>query len=62
MTTLKRTGPYNSLDKVVSVYDEALLAETGKTLEEVSWRTRVKAEEAMQRIALEDVIKNIKVN
>lgn len=56
----QRTGPYNSLDKVVSVYDEALLAETGKTLEEVSWRTRVKAEDAMQKIALEEVINKLK--
>lgn len=53
----KRTGPYNCLDYVVSVYDEALLAETGKTPEQVSWRTRVKDEKAMQRIKSKDVIK-----
>ncbi len=53
----KRTGPYNCLDYVVSVYDEALLAETGKTPEQVSWRTRVKDEKAMQRIKSGDVIK-----
>lgn len=51
-----RTGPYNDLDKVVSVYDEALLAETGKTLEQVSWRTRVKDKKAMERIELSAII------
>jgi heptosyltransferase I len=51
-----RTGPYNDLDKVVSVYDEALLAETGKTVAQVSWRTRVKAKDAMHRITVEKVL------
>ncbi|MFP2769123.1 glycosyltransferase family 9 protein [Oceanisphaera sp. KMM 10153] len=47
----QRTGPYHCLDYVVSVYDEALLAETGKRAEQVSWRTRVKDPTAMQRIS-----------
>src|SRR5690554_6510916 len=42
-----RTGPYNDLDKVISVYDEALFAETGKTVDQVNWRTRVKDKMAM---------------
>lgn len=45
-----RTGPYLSLNHVVSVFDEALFAETGKTAEQVSWRTRVKDKKAMLRI------------
>lgn len=54
--TPARTGPYLSLENVVSVYDEALFAETGKTMLEVSWRTRVKAKNAMQRITINSVI------
>lgn len=51
-----RTGPYNWRHYVVSVYAEAIEAETGKTVEQVSWRTRVKDENAMQRITIESVI------
>lgn len=51
-----RTGPYLSLDHVVSVYEEALYAETGKTVEQVSWRTRVKSKQAMSLIKTEMVI------
>lgn len=54
-----RTGPYNDLDKVVSVYDEALLAETGKSVAQVSWRTRVKAKDAMHRITVEKVLSQL---
>lgn len=50
-----RTGPYYCRDYVVSVYKEALLAETGKTPAELPWRTRVKDENAMQRITIEQV-------
>ncbi|GAA3710124.1 glycosyltransferase family 9 protein [Oceanisphaera sediminis] len=46
----QRTGPYRCRDYVVSVYDEALLAETGKTAAQLPWRTRVKDANAMQRI------------
>ncbi|WP_107851192.1 glycosyltransferase family 9 protein [Oceanimonas marisflavi] len=51
-----RTGPYHCRDYVVSVYEEALLAETGKTPAELPWRTRVKDEHAMKRITIERVI------
>ncbi|MBV7298730.1 glycosyltransferase family 9 protein [Enterovibrio paralichthyis] len=51
-----RTGPYNWRQYVVSVYEEAIKAETGKSVDEVSWRTRVKDENAMQRITIESVI------
>ncbi|USH02596.1 glycosyltransferase family 9 protein [Grimontia kaedaensis] len=51
-----RTGPYNWRHYVVSAYAEAIKAETGKTVDEVSWRTRVKDEDAMQRITIESVI------
>lgn len=48
--TPARTGPYLCKDYTVSVYEEALLEETGKTPEQVSWRTRVKNKNAMQKI------------
>lgn len=54
-----RTGPYNDLDKVISVYDEALLAETGKTVNQVNWRTRVKDKKVMEKITLDQVISRV---
>ena len=44
------------LDNVVSVYDEAILEETGKTSGELPWRTRVKDPNAMERITSDMVI------
>ncbi|MFA0438416.1 glycosyltransferase family 9 protein [Vibrio sp. 10N.222.51.C12] len=52
----KRTGPYNYQDYVVSAYEEAIQAETGKPSSELSWRARVKDKQAMQRIQPEEVI------
>lgn len=52
----QRTGPYQYLDYVVSAYEEALLAETGKTPDQVNWRTRVKDKSAMNRIQASQVI------
>lgn len=52
----ERTGPYQYLDYVVSVYPEALKAETGKEPNQVSWRTRVKDKTAMNRIQAQQVI------
>ncbi|PMH45984.1 glycosyl transferase [Vibrio sp. 10N.286.49.B3] len=52
----ERTGPYLYRDYIVSVYDQALKAETGKDKTELSWRTRVKDENAMQRISASQVI------
>ncbi|RBM82112.1 ADP-heptose--LPS heptosyltransferase I [Vibrio paracholerae] len=52
----ERTGPYHYRHYVVSVYQEALLAETGKTPQQVDWRTRVKDPNAMQRITAQQVI------
>lgn len=50
-----RTGPYHCRDYVVSAYDEALLAETGKTAAQLPWRTRVKDPDAMLRISTDKV-------
>ncbi len=51
-----RTGPYNFRQYVVSVYEECILQQTGKTYQHLDWRTRVKDETAMQKIAAGDVI------
>ncbi|PML79789.1 glycosyltransferase family 9 protein [Enterovibrio norvegicus] len=51
-----RVGPYNYLKYAVSVYEEAVFAETGKSIEELNWRTRVKDKTAMSRIQSQDVI------
>lgn len=51
-----RTGPYNWRHYVVSAYEEAIKAETGKSSDSLSWRTRVKDDAAMARITLDQVI------
>ncbi|MCG7489630.1 glycosyltransferase family 9 protein [Vibrio sp. Of14-4] len=52
----ERTGPYQYRQYVVSVYEEAILAETGKSANKLSWRSRVKDKTAMQRIKPQQVI------
>ncbi|MEZ8740624.1 glycosyltransferase family 9 protein [Photobacterium swingsii] len=51
-----RTGPYLYRDYVVSAYKEAIEAETGKDITQLSWRSRVKDKHAMQRIQSDTVI------
>ena len=51
-----RVGPYNYLKYAVSVYEETIFAETGKTSQELSWRTRAKDEAAMNRITSDRVV------
>lgn len=51
-----RVGPYRYLQYVVSVYEDVIMAETGKTSQELSWRTRARDEKAMARIASTQVI------
>ncbi|KLN65560.1 glycosyltransferase family 9 protein [Vibrio sp. VPAP30] len=52
----ERTGPYQYRQYVVSAYEEAIHAETGKASKELSWRARVKDKNAMQRIEAQQVI------
>ncbi|KAE9539053.1 glycosyltransferase family 9 protein [Ursidibacter maritimus] len=54
-----RTGPYNDLDKVVSVYDEAILQEYGKSWQDLPWATRAKGKDLMSRISVEQVKQKI---
>ncbi|MDF5341462.1 glycosyltransferase family 9 protein, partial [Vibrio parahaemolyticus] len=51
-----RVGPYRYLQYAVSVYEEVILAETGKTSQQLSWRARAKDEKAMHRITSKQVI------
>ncbi|WP_110458396.1 glycosyltransferase family 9 protein [Shewanella algidipiscicola] len=49
----RRTGPYTCLDLVVSVYDEAVKAQTSG---DVAWGTRAKGAQLMQMISVESVL------
>jgi heptosyltransferase I len=53
----KRTGPYHCQHDVVSVYEALIAAQTGKSLSELPWRTRLKDDNAMQQINIEAVTK-----
>lgn len=52
----QRTAPYHNLANVVSVYDENLLRETGKTAAELPWATKLKGKELMSQIQVADVV------
>ena len=52
----KRTGPYKKLDNVVSIYEQAITKQTGKSIEQLPWRARVKDKNAMQEISIASVI------
>lgn len=51
----RRTGPYNDLDKVVSVYDEAILQSYGKPWQQLAWATKAKGKNWMEKITVERV-------
>jgi len=50
-----RTGPYRFRDYVVEVYHQNLLAQTGKTADQLKWGTRVKGANLMQQISVAQV-------
>lgn len=50
-----RTGPYLYQNYVVEVYHKNLLAQTGKTAQQVAWGTRVKGDDLMTQISVENV-------
>lgn len=52
----KRTGPYFSLDSVVSVYGVHAQEQHKKTLNKLPWDARVKGNHIMQDISVDDVI------
>ncbi|OOH88963.1 ADP-heptose--LPS heptosyltransferase I [Pasteurellaceae bacterium 15-036681] len=51
----RRTGPYQDLDKVISVYDEAILQSYGKPWQELAWATKAKDRDWMSLISVESV-------
>ena len=55
-----RTGPYNNLANVVSVYEQNLLREYGKPASELPWATKLKGKGLMAEIQVEDVVKQMK--
>lgn len=50
-----RTGPYNSLEFIVSVYQKHVEEQQGKPVKELSWGTRAKGDSLMQDISLDMV-------
>lgn len=53
----KRTGPYHSKLTTVSVYEELLIKQTGKSIAENRWGKRVTGENLMALISVDSVIK-----
>ena len=52
----KRTGPYNNIDNVVSVYEKFAEEQNKQPVESLPWSTRVKGANVMQAISLNDVV------
>ncbi|WP_034475021.1 glycosyltransferase family 9 protein [Aestuariibacter salexigens] len=57
----RRTGPYNDLSHVVSVYDQVIEEQTGKTWHVLPWGTRAKGQTLMERIEVDHVIEQVDV-
>ncbi|EIJ71881.1 glycosyltransferase family 9 protein [Pasteurella bettyae] len=55
-----RTGPYNNLENVVSVYEQNVQKEFGKPSSELPWATKLKGRNLMAEIRVEDVLTQIK--
>lgn len=56
-----RTAPYNNLANVVSVYEENVQKEQGKSSEQLAWVTKLKGKNVMAQIQVEDVLAKMKV-
>ena len=52
----QRTGPYNNLDDVVSIYGSLAKEQHGQPIEQLPWGSRVKGSDLMQGIPLDAVI------
>jgi len=55
----QRTGPYLFQDYVVSVWQQEITKQTGKTPDQLPWRTRVKNRDAMQAITIDTVLEKL---
>lgn len=56
-----RTGPYNDLDYVVSVYEKHVQLQHKKPASELPWSTRVKGEHVMADISLDAVVQSFTI-
>lgn len=54
-----RTGPYLYQDYVVSVWQQEIIKQTGKTADQLPWRARVKNPDAMQAIRVDSVLEKL---
>lgn len=54
----KRTGPYNNLQHVVSVYEQHVEAQQGKPVSQLPWSTRVKGKHVMADISFDAVVQS----
>ncbi|MFQ1023769.1 glycosyltransferase family 9 protein [Avibacterium paragallinarum] len=55
-----RTGPYNNLPEVVSVYEKNVQQEFGKPSNELPWATKLKGKNLMAQITVDSVIAMMK--
>ena len=55
----KRTGPYLFQNYVVSVWEQEIAKQTGKSAEQLPWRGRVKDPDAMQKITIDSVLEKL---
>ncbi|WP_410687440.1 glycosyltransferase family 9 protein [Avibacterium paragallinarum] len=55
-----RTGPYNNLPEVVSVYEQNVQQEFGKPSSELPWATKLKEKNLMAQITVDSVIAMMK--
>ena len=51
----RRTGPYNNLERLVSVYDECIEEQKGKPWSALPWGTRAKGSRLMEKITVDMV-------
>lgn len=51
----RRTGPYRDQDKVISVYEQAILSQYGTSWEQLPWATKAKGKDLMAWITVEQV-------
>ncbi|MEZ9204140.1 glycosyltransferase family 9 protein [Vibrio splendidus] len=56
-----RTGPYNNLSSVVSVYEKHVQLQHKKLASELPWSTRVKGEHVMADISLDAVVQSFTI-
>nr|WP_087023502.1 glycosyltransferase family 9 protein [Thaumasiovibrio subtropicus] len=55
----RRTGPYLSLDHVVSCYEDAVKELHGKAVDELKWATRVKGDHWMAELTVSQVCEQV---